>query len=329
MKAARLVSEIVILSARSAPITAAQLAQRLEVDRRTIYRDLVDLSRMGVPIIAESGPGGGISLLGTWTSPLSGLTRDELDSVLIGSLAATELGLSRELATARSKILAEADARLAGRILVDGPDWFMTSERPRALSTIVTALRSGRGLRLRYHGSRGPRERSLIPLGLVVKAGRWYLVGQPPGGRPRTYRVSRIESVVERFVSVSPPPGLSLDEVWRRSQVDFERAIRTRTALLRLPVTSLEDLRRAFPGRVTEEALDAARTGRQTVDVELPVEADEIAVAGLLTVDGVEVLAPRSLRALLARRAGELARRNAQVPAGEQQERLRGSCSCR
>ncbi|MGO2613872.1 MAG: helix-turn-helix transcriptional regulator, partial [Brevibacterium aurantiacum] len=62
MKAARLVSEIVILSARSVPITAANLAERLEVTERTVYRDLGDLSRMGVPVVTEAGPGGGISL---------------------------------------------------------------------------------------------------------------------------------------------------------------------------------------------------------------------------------------------------------------------------
>ncbi|MDN6123950.1 MAG: HTH domain-containing protein, partial [Brevibacterium sp.] len=92
MKAARLVSEIVILSARAVPITAASLAARLEVTERTVYRDLGELSRMGVPVVAESGPGGGISLLGGWTSPLSGMTSDELDSVLIGGLAAADLG---------------------------------------------------------------------------------------------------------------------------------------------------------------------------------------------------------------------------------------------
>src|SRR5699024_12337476 len=70
----------------------------------------------------------------------------------------------------------------------------MTKENPEQLDTIVTALRTQRGLQVAYHGRNGLRSRTLLPLGLVVKAGRWYLAAQPPGGSPRTYRVSRIGS---------------------------------------------------------------------------------------------------------------------------------------
>lgn len=172
MKAARLVSEIVILGARSRPITAADLARRLEVTERTIYRDLGELSRMGVPVITEAGPGGGISLLGDWVSPVTGLTRDELDSLLIGSPAAADLGFSSALATARAKVLTESSSVFSQLILVDGPDWFMAKEDPEQLDTIVTALRTQRGLQITYRGRNGLRSRTLLPLGLVIKAGR-------------------------------------------------------------------------------------------------------------------------------------------------------------
>src|SRR5699024_10402776 len=54
---------------------------------------LVDLSDFGVPVLTQWGPGGGISLLGDWSSPASGLTRDEVDSVPVGSSAAGDRGL--------------------------------------------------------------------------------------------------------------------------------------------------------------------------------------------------------------------------------------------
>ncbi len=327
VKAARLVSEIVILSARSRPVTAAELAERLEVTERTIYRDLADLSRMGVPVVTESGPGGGISLLGRWTSPLSGLTRDEVDSVLVGSPAATDLGLSSALATARSKILAEADSVFAGRVLVDGPDWFVTKERPGELATIAEAMRCGRGVRVTYQGRKGTRQRTLIPLGLVVKAGRWYLVGQPPGGRPRTYRVGRILAAQLRYVSLRPPPGFRLDEYWEQAQAEFDRAIRGRT--VRLPRSAVADLRRAVAGRITDEAVAAAREVDGGLELDLPMEAPEIAVSQLLSVPEVEVLAPLFLRAAVAERAGELARRNGLVSDEGRTRFSRGSCSRR
>ncbi|WP_169252258.1 WYL domain-containing protein [Brevibacterium sp. 'Marine'] len=309
MKAARLVSEIVILGARSRPITASELAKRLEVTERTIYRDLGELSRMGVPIITEAGPGGGVSLLGDWVSPVAGLTRDELDSLLIGSPAAADLGFSSELATARAKVLTESASAFSRLILVDGPDWFMAQESPEQLDTVAAALRSQRGLQITYRGRKGRRLRTLLPLGLVVKAGRWYLAAQPPGGSPRTYRVSRIVSAEVRFLGITPPPSFDLAEYWRNAQSEFDASIRRIHVRLRLPVAQIDDLLHAIPGRLTEEAIDSGRTDRGIIEIDLPMESDEVAVSQLVTVPGVEVLSPIELRRGLhdrARAAAEL-----------------------
>lgn len=307
MKAARLVSEIVILSARKVPITAASLATRLEVTQRTVYRDLGDLSRMGVPVVTESGPGGGISLLGSWSSPLSGMTRDELDSVLIGGFAAADLGYSGELATAREKILSETDSVLSSKVLVDGPDWFMTHERPEELAVIVAALRSHRGLRFDYANGADSLVRTVIPLGLVVKAGRWYLAAQPPGGRPRTYRVSRITEIRLCYVSVSRPPGFHLGDYWTRSQIEFDRSIRSATVKLRVPSDSLGELRRVVPGRVTDEAIEAGSKVEGAFVIDLPMGPVEVAVSQLITMPGVEVISPYEVRVALHERASHAA----------------------
>lgn len=310
MKAARLVTEIVILSARTQSITAASLAARLEVTERTVYRDLGELSRMGVPVVTESGPGGGVSLLGTWTSPLTGMTRDELDSVLIGGLAAADLGLSAELATAREKILSETDSVLSSTVLVDGPDWFMAKENPQELTAIVMALRSQRGLRIEYTKGAETKVRTVIPLGLVIKSGRWYLVAQPPGGTPRTYRVSRIASLTAHGISMTRPPDFNLGDYWMRSQIEFDRSIRATTVRLRVPTSSLVDLRRAVPGQVTAEAIDAGSVADHVHIIELPMEPLEVAVSQLITVPGAEVISPREIRLALHERARQSARCN-------------------
>lgn len=303
MKAARLVSEILVLSSRTQPITAATLATRLEVTERTVYRDLIELSGMGVPVVAESGPGGGISLLGAWTSPLTGMTPDELDSVLIGGLAAADLGFSAELATAREKILSETDSVFSSNVLVDGPDWFMAKESPEELAVIVTALRSQRGLHIEYRSRAGTKRRTLVPLGLVVKSGRWYLVAQPPGGRPRTYRVSRIASLTLRYVAATRPTGFRLGDYWRKSQIEFDRAIRSTIVRLRIRRSSLTDLQRAIPGHVTHEAIEAGSVRDEVCVIDLPVEPLEIAVSQLISVPGVEVISPREIRLALHERA--------------------------
>lgn len=264
---------------------------------------------MGVPVITEAGPGGGISLLGDWVSPVTGLTRDELDSLLIGSPAAADLGFSSALATARAKVLTESSSVFSQLILVDGPDWFMAKEDPEQLDTIVTALRTQRGLQITYRGRNGLRSRTLLPLGLVIKAGRWYLAAQPPGGRPRTYRVSRIGSAELRFLRCTPPPNFDLADYWTNARAEFDTSIRRTCVRLRLPVDQVADLLRAVPGRLTEDAVNVGRTDRDIIEINLPMEPDEVAVSQLVTVPGVEVLSPKQLRRDLhdrARAAAEL-----------------------
>ena len=134
--------------------------------------------------------------------------------------------------------------------------------------------------------------RTLIPLGLVVKAGRWYLAAQAPGGSPRTYRVARIRSAEPQYLRATPPPQFHLGRYWESSQEEFARSVRS--VMVRL--TRAEDLMRAVPGSITEEALEAARVTGETMEIELPMENTEVAVSQLITVPDLTVVAPMPLR---------------------------------
>src|SRR5450755_3791547 len=195
--------------------TAQSLAAELGVSVRTIYRDLEALGAAGVPVITEAGPGGGCRLMEGYRFPLRGLRPDEAEALLILGVpeAIRELGLDRALNAAHRQIrvtagLADAPgaegqgASPAGGGLVhlDMPRWFGSQEEVPCLRDLARALRLGRQVRLAYrHGDgREDAARPVGPLGLVNKAGTWYLVASDTGGPgdPRVFRAGRISGAV-------------------------------------------------------------------------------------------------------------------------------------
>src|SRR5271154_4365369 len=106
MRSARLLEMLLLLQVRG-QVTAGELAERLEVSARTVYRDAEALSAAGVPIYAERGRSGGIRLLSGYRTDVTGLSRDEARALFVLSTggAHEDLGMGSALRSAITKVM--------------------------------------------------------------------------------------------------------------------------------------------------------------------------------------------------------------------------------
>jgi predicted DNA-binding transcriptional regulator YafY len=331
VRADRLVSLVLLLQARGC-VTGRALAAELGVSVRTVYRDLEALGAAGVPVITESGPGGGCRLLDGYRFPLRGLRADEAEALLILGVPAAlrDLGLDRALSAAHRQIQVTSGAAPGALVHLDMPRWFGSREEVPCLRDLAGALRLGRKLRLAYRRPDGHEDepRAVGPLGLVNKAGIWYLVALPgdghgedvlaDGGRgePRVFRAGRIGGAVILAEPFRRPPGFGLAEFWARWSAEFE-ASRPRIAVtLRASPGAQAAFAEVF-GDAAGPALAAAAPpgadGWRTVT--LPFE-HEVAAAYRLAGfgDQVEVLSPLPVRDRLVRTARQILTRYDAAP---------------
>lgn len=325
MRADRLLSILLFLQARGR-MTAPGLAEELGVSLRTVYRDVDALSAAGVPVYAERGPAGGYRLLDGYRTRLTGLTRltnEEAESLLLAGLRgpAADLGLGAVLATAELKLLAALPVELReraelvrGRFHLDTPGWFQEIEPAPQLAALAEAVWQQRLVRLRYRraGRLGKEvERTLAPLGLVLKAGAWYLVGRA-AAQPRTYRVSRVLELCVLEERFERPAGFDLAAFWQEWSRRYERSVYRAEAVVRLSPRGLTQAPFLLAPAVARAAQETAEPPdadgwRRAV---LPIESIEHARGDLLRLGAeLEVLEPAELRermAQTARALGEL-----------------------
>src|SRR5437868_6555393 len=232
MRATRLVSLLLLLQTRG-QLTAAEVAGTLEVSIRTVHRDVESLSAAGVPVEAVRGPAGGYRLAGGYRTRLTGLTADEAEALFAAGVPgpAAELGLGGVLANARLKVLAALPAELQERATraeryfhLDARGWFRAEDTVPHLPTIASATWHERRLNARYREGLRVVQRTLDPLGLVLKGGAWYLVARRSAGM-RVYRVSRFASVRVRDEGFQRPEGFELDVFWEEWSRTFEQSL--------------------------------------------------------------------------------------------------------
>jgi len=312
MRADRLVATLLTLQARGR-VTAAQLAEELEVSVATARRDLEALSAAGIPVYPQAGRGGGWQLLGGARTDLSGLTGPEARALflLVGPAASVDPDAKaalRKLVRALPETFRTDAAAAADAIVIDPGEWGReVIDRPELLPVLETAIVQRRRVRVRYAAwNREPTDRLVDPWGLVRKREHWYLLGAV-GGAERTYRVDRmLEAVVTEEAAVRPD-DLDLGELWARvtDEVERQRAGASATVVADTGIVPL--LRTQFGQRAVVEApVDELRS---RVRVTAPTE--QLLARGLAGwAEYLDVVEPGSLRQELARLGRVLVARN-------------------
>ncbi|GID94047.1 helix-turn-helix transcriptional regulator [Amorphoplanes digitatis] len=309
MKADRLVATLLYLQARGRT-TVGELAAELEVSHRTARRDLEALAAAGVPVYSRRGRGGGWSLVGGARTELTGLTAGEIRALFLvaGPPAAEtpELRLAlRKLVRALPSTLRSGAEAAARAVVVDGTDW-SRSAAPAGphLDPLRRAVLDGERVRLGYAGRDRPAGVRLVdPLGLVSKAGAWYLVAGTPRGL-RAFRLSRVRSVEATSDPVRRPDGFDLAAAWRSLAARVEDRMLAATAGVRARRDALPVLRGVLGERlrVVRELADG------WVEIEVAGPSADVLAAQLAGFGArVEVLWPAETRNRLSRLAGELA----------------------
>ena len=323
MRADRLISILMLLQARGR-LTARQLAAALEVSERTVYRDVVALSAAGLPLVTADGPGGGISLIEEYQTDFSGLLPGELEALAMLDVPEPliRLGIGERLKAALLKLSAAApgftrDLQSAARrrIHLDASWWHQPELPAPHLPALRDAVMQDRLARIVYRGEyHGDLEQVVAPLGLVAKAGAWYLVYRAGEGvRVRSVAaITAVEVLPQPFVR---PPEFALVSFWQQWCAEYE----AQHALFEVHARVLPALAARLPvllqtGRGALLNTPARLDGQEWSEMTLTFESFEEARTRLLGFGGaVEVLAPVALRASLA----DFARQAVELYAGE------------
>ncbi|GAA3730337.1 YafY family protein [Plantactinospora mayteni] len=312
MRADRLLSIALLLQSRGR-LTARQLAGELEVSVRTIYRDVLALGTAGIPVYGDAN---GYQLVDGYQTQLTGLTADEAQGLALTGLpgAAADLGLAEAVAAAQLKLAAALPAALRERadrmrqvFHLDAPGWYHDGDSADHLAAVADAVWRQRVVTVRYENWTRVVDRRLEPYGLVLKAGKWYLVARADRDL-RTFRVNHIRQLsvlAERF---DRPAEFDLAAYWRAQILEFRTRLHRAEALARFAPGVLDQLPHLSGSAVADAVAEGERQPDGWVLARVPIESDSHAERQFLRLGAeVEVLEPESLRQRLAATVSGLA----------------------
>ncbi|MDQ0362637.1 helix-turn-helix transcriptional regulator [Breznakia pachnodae] len=169
--------EIMNLLIHNERMTAVQLAEKLKVSKRTVYRDIEALNEAGVPVVHFSGKDGGLGISEDYKIDKSFLSTDELKSILVGLNALREVDKTNELNTMIAKLPVKSREEVIdnGDTIIDLSSWFDDHPLRDYISNLRTAIRNHNIIIVTYQVKDGYSKREIEPYRLLFKYSAWYM----------------------------------------------------------------------------------------------------------------------------------------------------------
>lgn len=177
MKIDRLLGIVMILLQKD-KVTAPYLAEKFEVSKRTINRDIEDLCMAGIPIVTTQGGNGGISIAEGYKVDKSVLTYDEMQNVVAGLKVLDSISSEAGTEKLLNKFFVKKDSMLSVRdsIIIDLSSHYKSGLTDK-ITLIKNAIRKNTGISFRYYSNKGDSLREVEPYYLTFQWTAWYVFG--------------------------------------------------------------------------------------------------------------------------------------------------------
>ena len=175
MKIDRQIGIITTLQRRQ-NVTAQYLAEKFEVSRRTIVRDIEDICKAGIPIVTRQGKNGGISIMEGFSLDTTVFTEQELWAIFTGLKSLDSVSDSSYSEKLANKIGGSSAIRLSDQMIIDLSSFYKDDFADK-IEQIKLAIRESRCVKFHYCYKKGEADKIIEPYMIVFKWSDWYVFG--------------------------------------------------------------------------------------------------------------------------------------------------------
>jgi predicted DNA-binding transcriptional regulator YafY len=235
MRVHRLISILLLIESKGM-IKARDIASKLEISLRTVYRDIDSLCEAGIPLATTPGPNGGIYLMEGYSGGIGFLQEEDIINLYINSIGiipdkhsdmAVKLNntLMKLQKTLSPNQISELN-KVKKRFHFDDTLWWGKSHNMNDIDIIIYSVLQSKGLEITYSKYNGTTSRRRVhPYGIVVKRMDWYLVGYCEENKTiRIFNCDRIlnSKIINEIFEV--PEDFAIEEYWSDAKGTFKNS---------------------------------------------------------------------------------------------------------